>query len=192
MRHYRDGVLGLFLFLIAAPAMAQAPVEAPAAGQALVPPPSWAFNDLACSSFLAPIPPAPPATQRVIGSQDTVIKQMMGPGDTLVISGGSNSGLQPGQRYFVRRIIRTLAGLGGDALPLSVHTAGWVQILGVDTTLATATIIHACDGIMLDDYLEAFTAPLITARTLEGNTPQYDNMGHIMIGAQGLQSAGYG
>jgi hypothetical protein len=191
MRHYRDGVIALYVFLVAVPAMAQAPVAAPAAGQALVAPPSWAFNDLGCAPALSSSNP-PAGAQRVIGSQDTVVKQMMGPGDTLVISGGSNSGLQSGQRYFVRRILKSMAGRTGTELPYSVHTAGWIQILGVDTMLATATIVHACDGIMLDDYLEPFAAPLIAARTLDGNTPQYDNMGHIMIGDQGLQSAGSG
>ena len=37
--------------------------------------------------------------------------------------------------------------------------SGWVQILGVDTMVSTALVIHACEAIMFDDYLEPFVAP---------------------------------
>jgi hypothetical protein len=190
MRHFRDGVFGLFVSLAAIPAMAQTPLGTPTVAENLVPPPSWAFNDLACapSSTLE----APGIALRVVGSQDTVIKQMMGPGDILVISGGSAAGLQSGQRYFVRRIIRTGERGRNPKTPLSVQTSGWIQILGVDTTLATATIVHACEGILLDDYLEPFVEPRIAARPLAGNTPEYQNMGRILTGHEAMQAAGVG
>jgi hypothetical protein len=63
-----------------------------------------------------------------------------------------------------------------------------VQILGVDTAIATATVVHACDGILLDDYLEPFTAPMIASRVVAGNTPQYANMGHILTSDEGFQN----
>ena len=88
-------------------------------------------------------------------------------------------------------VIRGVATPSG-ALPSSIHTAGWIQILGVDTALATATVLHACDGILLDDYLEPFVAPMIAARPLPGTTPQYENMGHIMTGVEGLHTAAAG
>ena len=83
----------------------------------------------------------------------------------------------------------TSRGIAGS-LPITIHTAGWVQILGVDTALATATVLHACDGILLDDYLEPFTPPMIAARSLPGTTPHYENMGHVMTGSEGLHTAG--
>ena len=96
-------------------------------------------------------------------SQDPAIRELLGPGDTLVVSGGSNAGVQTGQRYFVRRLIPAVATFGATPRA-TIHTAGWVQILGVDTMVATATVVHACDGILLDDYLEPFVAPMIAAR----------------------------
>jgi hypothetical protein len=157
----------------------------------LVPPPSWAFNDLACAPALVTegkdVKTTPPAF-RVIGSQDSAMRDLLGPGDTLVISGGSNAGLQSGQRYFVRRHVTSRGN--ASVLPVTIHTAGWVQILGVDTMLATATVLHACDGILLDDYLEPFAPPMIAAKPLPGTTPHYENMGRIMTGKEGLQTAG--
>jgi len=144
----------------------------------LVPPPSWLFDDLACAPGLTT---ARPPALRVLGSQDTVIKHMLGPGDTLVITGGSGAGLQSGQQFFVRRNIKTFGAKGPDGMhPLSVHTAGWIQILGVNSSIATATVVHACDGILLDDYLEPFVAPMIAAQPVPGTTPQYANMGRIL------------
>jgi hypothetical protein len=188
---YRNAACVLSVVLMAVPSLAQEPAQAPQAD--LIAPPSWAFNDLACAPQLDVAKngePAPAPVLRIIGSQDTAIRDLLGPGDTLVISGGSSAGLEAGQRYYVRRRVTTRGGL--VELPATIHTAGWVQILGVDTTLATATVLQACDGFLLDDYLEPYTPPTIAARPIPGTTPTYDNMGHIMTGVMGLQTAGPG
>jgi len=184
----RYAACALYLLVFANPGLAQAPVQTSGGQPQLVPPPSWAFNDLACAPGLVTQKKdemTPPA-YRVIGSQDPAVRELFGTGDILVIGGGSNAGLQAGQRYFVRRHIVT----NTSTLPVTIHTAGWVQILGVDTTVATATVLHACDGILLDDYLEPFTPPMVAARPLPGTTPHYDNMGRVMTGSDGRQTAG--
>jgi hypothetical protein len=73
---------------------------------------------------------------------------------------------------------------------MSVHTAAWVRILGVDTGVATATVTHACEGILLDDYLEPFSPPLVAARTLPAGAAQFDNMGRILTGDEARLTAG--
>ena len=186
--HRRLFVLCCGMALLAAavrPVLGQTPASQLPQGD-LVAPAGWQFNDLACSATLTT---KPTGDLRVLGSQDTIIKHLLGPGDTLVISAGSNAGLQPGQRFFVRRLIRTFGNSKGpDAQhPISVHTAGWVQILGVDTAVSTATIEHACDGILLDDYLEPFSEPTIAAHPTTGGTPQYGNMGHILTSDEAFQ-----
>jgi hypothetical protein len=52
--------------------------------------------------------------------------------------------------------------------------------------------VHACDGILFDDYLEPFVAPMIAARPLPGSVPQYDNMGRIVTGTEGIHTAAPG
>jgi len=191
---YRNATCVLYAFLMAVPAAAQtpaaqSPTAAPAEG--VVPAPSWAYNDLACAPALRTEKPAAQdaPTLRVVGVQDLTHRDLLAPPDVLVISGGSNAGVQTGQRYFVRRVRSTLTD---SSQPATIHTAGWIQILGVDTMVSTATIVHACDGILLDDYLEPFTEPTVPARPLAGNVPQYENMGHIMTGVEGLHNAGAG
>ncbi len=182
----------LYLVVIAAPALAQTP-PGPSADTQLVAPPAWAFNDLACAPALGPEKPDKKNVPqlRIVGVQDPAIRELLGPGDTLVISGGSNAGLQPGQRFYVRRNIPAVTTTG-PAARATIHTAGWVQILGVDTMVSTATVLHACDGILFDDYLEPYVAPMIAARPLPGSMPQYDNMGRIVTGIEGLHTAGAG
>src|SRR5260221_1531829 len=174
----------------AAVATASTSTAPPVAQGNTMEPASWLYNDLACApSFTTQVPSA----LRVMGSQDTVVKQMLGPGDTLVVSGGSVAGLQPGQQFFVRRNIRTFGARGPDPQhPVSVHTSGWIQVLGVDNAVATARIVHACEGIMLDDYLEPFVAPLIAARAVPGNLPQYSNMGRITSGDENMGNVATG
>ena len=192
---YRYATCVLFTLILAAPAAsqtpagpAQTPPAAPADG--VVPAPSWAYNDLVCAPAVrADDTPHDDPLLRVVGVQDVIHRGLLAPPDVLVISGGSNAGVQSGQRYFVRRIRRTMID---PSLPPTIHTAGWVQILGVDTMVSTATILHSCEGILLDDYLEPFTEPTVPARPLAGNVPQYDNMGHILTGIEGLHTAGPG
>ena len=188
----RASACALFFTLAAVSAFAQAQ-PAPAADTQLVPPPAWAFNDVACAPALLTTKrdktSEPPL--RVVGVQDPAIRELFGPGDTLVVSGGANAGLQSGQRFFVRRVIPQMTVTGPTPQP-TIHTSGWVQILGVDTMVSTALVIHACEAIMFDDYLEPFVAPTIAARPLPGTTPQYENMGHIVTGIEGLHSAAPG
>jgi hypothetical protein len=187
----RTSACALCVCLMAVAALAQAP--APSADSELVAPPSWAYNDIACGPALGPLKrdrKNEPAL-RVVGVQDPAIRELLGPGDTLVISAGSNAGLQPGQRFFVRRRIPAVATTGSTPRA-TIHTSGWVQILGVDTMVSTATVVHACEAILFDDYLEPFVSPVIAARPLPGSTPQYDNMGHIMTGIEGIHTAAPG
>jgi hypothetical protein len=119
---------------------------------------------------------------------------MFGPGDMIVVSGGSSAGMEPGQRYFVRRLIKTFGEMANPSEhhPLPVHTAGWIQIVGVDTAVATATVVQGCDGMLLDDYLEPFVEPMVPARASPGNTASYENMGRIRTGIEGSQTFGLG
>jgi hypothetical protein len=194
MRHHRDVVFVCLVLLTAALAVsAQTPgAPTPARDQGAMSPPSWAYNDLACAPYLTMTKPK--GALRIIGSQDTVIKNMMGPGDTIVVSGGSGAGMEPGQRYFVRRLIKAFGNTRGpdEDHPLPVHTAAWIEIIGVDTMLATATILHACEGILLDDYLEPFVAPVIAVESESANKPDYEHMGHIVTGVEGSQVFGIG
>jgi hypothetical protein len=191
MRHSRGGLFVacamVLTWMLAGLAFGQTPVT-PAAQADAVPPPSWLYNDLACAPTLTT---QPRGDLRVVGSQDAIVKHMLGPGDTLVIGGGSNAGLQPGQQFFIRRHIMGFGVKGPSPQhPVSVHTVGWVQILGVDTSISTATVLHACDGIQLDDYLEPFTGPTIASREVPGNTPQYANMGRILTSDEGFETVG--
>jgi hypothetical protein len=195
MRIYRTALLTACLAQsVAGVVFGQTAIAQPPAATAtqpnLVEPPAWLYNDLACAPVLTM--QAPPAV-RVLGSQDTVVKRMLGPGDTLVVSGGSAAGLQPGQLFFVRRNIKTFGAKGPDAEhPVHVHTAAWVKILGVDAGVATASVVHACEGILLDDYLDPFTAPMIAARPAPGSVPQYANMGRITTGDENIRNVGTG
>ena len=189
---YRNAAFALGLWMVSVlPAVAQTPSDAPAQAPDLVPPPAWAFNDLACAPSLLMEKPAKGETQdlRVVGVQDGAFRELLGPPDVLVVSGGSNTGLEAGQRYFVRRLVLPIPGSGQ---PPTVHTAGWVQILGVDGTVSTAQILHACEGILLDDYLEPFTPPMIAAKPIAGTAPHYENMGRVIAGLDGAHTSGVG
>lgn len=164
----------------------------PAAGRAqepaLVSPPDFAVNDLACTPFAVFAPPND--SLRVIGSQDTVVKQMMGPGDTLVVDAGREDGMQEGLEFYVRRMVRTFGALGPDPEhPLSVHTAAVIRILGVGDEASTAQITYQCEGVLIGDYLEPFAPPMVASAPIDGE-PQHDEYARILFGDQSRWTAG--
>src|SRR5215212_7990195 len=85
-------------------------------------------------------------------------KSMFGPGDVLIIKGGTSQGVKAGQEYFVRRVVpdRFLARGSDGIQPSSIHTAGWIRITDVQGDSATASVTKACDSIEEGDFLEPF------------------------------------
>ena len=75
-----------------------------------------------------------------------------GPRRRLVISGGSNAGMQTGQRYFVRRRMTTSRSSRGRAEDDSHGRMDADSRRRHDARHGDD--LHACDGILLDDYLE--------------------------------------
>ena len=87
-------------------------------------------------------------------------KYMFGPNDSMVIGAGTKQGLQPGQEYYVRRVVHDqFTPMTAASVLTSIHTAGWVKIVNATDDMAIATVIHACDGILEGDYLEPYAAP---------------------------------
>jgi hypothetical protein len=142
-----------------APLSAQAPPDVLTAAQ----------TALACGPPPSVEPPAPNAP-RILGAQDSSPRTLLGPQDLLVIGGGTQAGLQLGQKYFIRRAAGANIGRPADAYGYMGHrgrpinvTAGWVRIVALNETTSIAMVDHACDAIFQNDYLEPFEAPSVPA-----------------------------
>lgn len=172
----------LFLAVLALPAESRA--------QNLVEPPHFLVGDLACAPRAVFARPA--AGLRVIGTQDTTVKSLMGAGDTLVINAGREEGLQEGMEFFVRRLVQTFgADAPSSGNPLSVKTSAVIRIQGVGDNASTAEVIYSCDGILLDDYLDPFEAPMVARAPIDGE-PQHDDYGRVLYGDEDRELSGKG
>ena len=58
-------------------------------------------EELACAPRVAAAGPLSPLT--LVGLQEGSLKNLLGPGDSIVIGAGTDQGLAVGQQYFVRR-----------------------------------------------------------------------------------------
>lgn len=124
---------------------------------------------------------APQTSLHLISTLDPSKRLLYGPGDTLVVKGGSTEGVQAGQEYFVRRLPQRFGMRRPDRdHPATVHTAGWIRIIGVDETLSTATVVHACDGMVTGDYLEPFSMPAVPS--VAAGQPAYDDLATVLGG----------
>ena len=128
---------------------------------------------------------------RVIGSQDPIPRSLFGNRDLLVIGGGTASGIQLGQQYFIRRTIR----FGSSDRARGARTLGWLRVVAVNASNAIAVVDHACGGIVSSDYLTAFTAPVIppgAERDATAGEPDFSTLGHIVVGDGDRSAVGAG
>ena len=121
-------------------------------------------------------------------------KSLFGPGDALVIKGGTPQSVKVGQEYYVRRVVpdRFLAP-GRDGAPTSsIHTAGWVRIVEVHDDSAIATITKVCDAIEEGDYLEPFLKPAVPSMAAVPGEPDFSDPGRLVLGDERRQMAAQG
>lgn len=137
-------------------------------------------GELACSAQATTLPPD--SAVRVGKGRDHG-KSLFGPGDPIIVKGGTSQGIKAGQDYFVRRIVSDrFARPGSDKMKnLSIHTAGWIHIEDAQADTSIATVVKACDGIMEGDYLEPYVKPELPAAAL-GGEPDYADPGHLVLG----------
>jgi hypothetical protein len=141
-------------------------------------------RDLAAELACAPRSPliAPDVGIRIAPGSER-LKALYAPGDEVLINAGTANGIEVGQRYFVRRIVsdrfteETLRGFD----PVSVHTAGWVEIVGVQERTSTARVVRACDGVLVGDYLETFRPPVVPGSDAEGH-PDFAHPARVILG----------
>lgn len=147
-------------------------------------------SEVACSALATTLPPA---TAVRVGPGREHGKALFGPGDALVIKGGTTQGIKAGEDYFVRRVVpdRFAREASDGVRTYSIHTAGWVHIVEVQADTAVATVTKACDGIIEGDYLEAFVKPALPPEATSGE-PDYNNPGHLVLGDDRRQMGAQG
>jgi hypothetical protein len=143
---------------------------------------------LACAPGITFEPP--PMPLRITGGQDSFARRIYGPGDLVTVNAGTQNGIDVGQEYYVRRAQLLDGQRVGRAAPATIQTTGWIRIYAVDDTMSLATIVHACDTIEVDDYLEPFALPQVPAPSPVRSKPERDNYGLVMRGVDQRRSFG--
>jgi hypothetical protein len=142
-------------------------------------------EQIACAPMS--LPAAPIAAIQVTGGY-VHGRIMFGPGEPLIINAGTAHGVQKGQQYFIRRYVRDrFTPASVDFQPHSIHTAGWVTIVDAHDTMAVATVTHACDGIIVGDYLEPYAEPVVPTAALPG-APDFAHPGRIVMADERRQT----
>jgi hypothetical protein len=134
----------------------------------------------------------PDRSLRVTGGQDTIRRRTWAPGDLITINAGTDNGIEVGQEYYIRRVQVENTNKVSRTTPASIRTAGWLRVYAVEKEMSLATVVHACDSIEVDDYLEPFVMPTVPTPAADGVKPQRGNYGRIMFGADRRRSFGKG
>ena len=134
--------------------------------------------DLVCAPQAALALPS--QSLRITGGTEPS-KALFAAGDTVFINAGTAQGLEPGQRYFARRIVEDrFAVRTTESIPRSVHTGGWITITGAQADIATARVGEACDGVIEGDYLEALVLPPVAVAT-DGGAPDFERPARVIL-----------
>ena len=145
---------------------------------------------LACAPGAAIEPPMMPL--RVTGGQDSFVRRIYAPSDLVTINAGSKNGIEVGQEYYVRRLqVANMAAISRET-PAAIRTTGWIKVYAVDDDMSLATIMHACDTIEVDDYLEPFKLPVVPTVSKDRPKPERDNYGKVLVGSDRRTSFGKG
>lgn len=133
-----------------------------------------------------------PDARLTVGGSLAGAKGVYAPWHRIVITAGSEDGLQAGQQFYVRRIVppRQMPSKG-DKVVHAVATAGWVRIDEIQPRRSIATILHECDGISPGDFLEPFSVPTVPASLPDGKA-DYSQPGRVLFGAERQQLGGAG
>jgi len=133
----------------------------------------------------------PPTPIRVTGGQDNDIRRIFAPGDLVTINAGTDNGIDVGQEYYTRRVVPVERRAIGRDNPATIQTTGWVRIWAVDRQMSLATIVHPCDAIELNDFLEPFVLP-VPPSVSTGPPAQRSNYGRVLSGNDNRTSFGRG
>jgi hypothetical protein len=119
---------------------------------------------------------------RVTGAQALDKRYTVAPGDLITVNAGRANGMQVGQEFFVRRILKDRDQVVSRDTPGTVQTAGWIRIYAIDEELSLATIVYACDAIHVGDYLEPFALPVAVPHGEKKGKPERDNYARVLPG----------
>jgi hypothetical protein len=177
----RHGAAALFALVMAgSPALAQKPETALLTGLT---------RDAACAPASPLVRPSSPLT---IGAGREARKTLFGAGDAVVIRGGTTQGVKAGDEYFVRRVVNDrFTEHQPGVYPISVLTAGAVQIVEAQNDASIAIVTYGCDGIMEGDYLERYERPVAPSSSV-GTSPDYEHPGRLILAAERRQVGGAG
>jgi hypothetical protein len=181
----------LFSFVLAAPAAAQplitlAPPPAPIYGPRTVIPAHVACMDL-------PVAAHQPSPLHIVAPYGSSNAEFSYRESVVVLNGGTPQGLEPGRRFYARRLIgpRTGEALGEKVLG-AVHTSGWLTVIAADENSALARVDYACDAVMAGDYLEPFADPALPDVAPAGARTDFSNMGRVLQGSDRSEIFGAG
>jgi hypothetical protein len=148
--------------------------------------------ELAVACAPPPSLDVPDKAAHVVGAQDTVSRSLFDPRDLIVLDSGAQSGIQLGQKYYIRR---PLFAEADRRHPRGISTLGWLSIVAVNDTTAIGTIDHFCGGVSRGDYLEAYTPPSIPAgadREEIGGELDFSTLGRVLSGTENHSAVGVG
>ncbi len=147
-------------------------------------PESWSPAEVAAACAPIASPTHAAHALRVVGTQDTIPKTVIGSADLLIVNGGTEAGVQLDARFFLRRRSTTVQTFG-MAQNADVITDGWIRIVSANESTSIGRVERLCGPIYVDDYLEPFARPQMPAAADTPIDADFSSLGRVITGADG-------
>jgi hypothetical protein len=143
----------------------------------------------------APLPASslPDDALQIVGVQDTVVRLAFGPGELVMIGGGTSQGLRLEQRFYVRR--RPQRGVPFMTGPRGANTVGWLRIVSASERTAVGFVEFACDAVVRGDILQPYADPVLPPGADETDTTgevDFTGAGSVLFGDNERRTASAG
>jgi hypothetical protein len=132
------------------------------------------------------------AVGKIVSRHDDPNRQLMGPGDLLLIDAGEKQGVAPGQNLVVRRRFQTGdRNVAKKLATFAEQSAGLVQVLETQRDSSVAIVVYVCGELLAGDTVEPYVAQPAFYAVTEG-TPRFDAPARITTGEHGMTAAAAG
>lgn len=132
--------------------------------------PAGTRSDMECSTYLYDTKSPKdvlPFELKIASGENGKSLSRYASGDVVFLNKGSAFGVQTGDEYAVRRVLRPVnyPGYGGEFIGMAIDQVGILKVIAVQEKNATALIIDSCSDLKIGDFVvpyESEPIPLIT------------------------------
>ena len=127
----------------------------------------------------------------IVGAPDVPLRQLFGPGDTVIVNVGRADGVSVGTQFFTRRVEAPVSPAMASRGFHNLQTSGWLRAVAVEERSSLAVLERICSEVRRGDLLAPFQWPTPVSPSSAG-TADYGDPATVLFAGNGRSMSGPG